>query len=60
MRSVLFKMLPTNYLFTNHIYIYIYIYIYEQDLILSNLQELICHKTQPTNQTTPYKLFAKD
>ena len=42
-----FKMLPTNYLFTNHThphtYIYIYIYI-KQDLALNNLQGLICHK----------------
>ena len=24
---------------------------YKQDLALNNLQELICHKTKPTNQT---------
>ena len=28
------------------------IYIYQQDLALNNLQGLICHKTQPTNQPT--------
>ena len=28
MRSGLFKMLPSNYSVTNHIYIYIYVYIY--------------------------------
>ena len=39
------------------IYIHIYIYIYRErerereDLALNNLQWLICHKTQPTNQT---------
>ena len=44
-------MLPTNYLFTNHIYlIYIDMNIYKQDLTLNNLQVLICHKTHPTNQ----------
>ena len=25
---------------------------YKQDLALNNLQELICHKTQPTKQAT--------
>ena len=35
-------MLPTSYLFVNHIY--------EQDLALNNLQWLICHKTYLTNQ----------
>ena len=62
MNSVLFKTLPTNYSFTNHIYlIYIHIYICvcarmhvcvyvcEQDLALNNLQGLICYKKQPTN-----------
>ena len=43
----LFKMLPTNYLFTNHIYL---IYMYKQDLALNNLPRLVCHKTQPINQ----------
>ena len=47
MSSGLFKMLPTNYSFRNHIYL---IYLYEQDLTINNLQELICHKTHPTNQ----------
>ena len=45
--SCLFKMLPINYLFTNHIYL-IYTYIYEQDLALNNLQRLKCHKRQTT------------
>ena len=40
-------MLPANYLLTNYIYIYIYIY----DLALNNPQELICHKTQLSNQS---------
>ena len=31
------KVLPTNYLSTNHIYLY------KQDMALNNLQELICH-----------------
>ena len=26
--------------------------VYEQELVLNNLQELICHKIQPTNQPT--------
>ena len=26
---------------------------YKQDLALNNLQGLICHKTQPTNQPNP-------
>ena len=38
MSSDLFKMFPTNYLFTNHIYS---IYMYDQDLALNNLQGLI-------------------
>ena len=42
----LFKRLPTNYSFTNHIY---RIHIYEQDLALNYQQGLICHKTQPSN-----------
>ena len=25
-------------------------YLYKNDLVLNNLQRLICHKTQPTNQ----------
>ena len=40
-------MLPTNYIFTNHIYL---IYMYKQDLVYNNLQGLICHKIQPTNK----------
>ena len=51
-------MLPTSYLHSNHIYIYIYIYICvcvcvcvnKQDLVLNNLQGLICPKH---NQTKP-------
>ena len=34
-------------MFTNHVYS---IYMYKQDWALNNLQGLICHKTQPTNQ----------
>ena len=34
-------------LFTNYEYL---ISLYKQDLVLNNLQELICHKTKPTNQ----------
>ena len=30
-------------------YIYIYIYSYKQDLVLNNLEGLICHKTHPIN-----------
>ena len=33
--------------FTNHEYL---IYMYKRDLALSNLQWLICHKNQLTNQ----------
>ena len=44
--ALLKKFSPTNYLFTNHIY---FIDMYKQDLASNNLQELICHKTQPTN-----------
>ena len=40
-------MFPTDYLFTNHINL---IYMNKQDLALNNLEELICHKTQPTNK----------
>ena len=35
--------------YIQYIYIYIYIYIYKEDLALNDLQELICHKNQPTN-----------
>ena len=45
MSSGLFKMLASNYSYTNNIYI---IYVYKQDLTLNNLQGLICHKTQLT------------
>ena len=39
----------------HHYDIYIYIYIYKQDLLLNDLQGLICHKTnQPTNQPFPF------
>ena len=60
MSSRSFKMLPTNYLLTNHIfniYIYIYIYIYINSFFVLNiLQWLICHKTQSTIQNK----FAKN
>ena len=55
MISGLFKML-LQAIRLQIIYIYIYVYIcmhvriYKQDLALNNLQGLICHKTQPTNQ----------
>ena len=39
----LFKMLPTNYLFTNHMHL---IYMYEQDFALNILQGLIYDKTK--------------
>ena len=38
--------LPANYSFTNHVFD---IYVYKQDLVLSNLQRLICLQTQPTS-----------
>ena len=53
MSSGLFKMSSTNYLFTNHIYL---MYMHKQDLALNNLQRLICHKTQPTNQPI-YRIY---
>ena len=37
------KMLSKN-VYRNHIYL---IYMYKEDLVLNNLQWLICHKTQP-------------
>ena len=40
------KLLPTKTSFTNHIYL---INAHKQDLALKNLQDLICHKTQPAN-----------
>ena len=47
MSSGLFKtVIYKSYLFT------IYVCMYEQDLALNNVQELIYHKTQPTNQPT--------
>ena len=46
----LFKMLPTNYSFTNHIYLTcVCVCVYKLDLALNNLQGLICHKIQPIN-----------
>ena len=44
MTTSLFEMLPTNYLFTNHMDL---IYICKYVLALKNLQGLICLKTQP-------------
>ena len=49
-----FKMLPKDYSFINWIYL---IYWYEQDLALNNLQGLICHKTEPTNQSNVKQIF---
>ena len=39
-------MLPTNYLFTDHIFNK---YMYKEDLALDNQQSLICYEIQPTN-----------
>ena len=36
------KMLSTKYSFTNHIN---NVYMYKEDLVLNNIQGLICHKT---------------
>ena len=47
MSSDSFKNDVTDKLFTYKSYI---IYMYKQDLVLNNPQELICHKTQTTNQ----------
>ena len=47
MSSGLFKMLPTNYLFTNHMF---NIYMYKQDLALNNQQGLICYKALSINK----------
>ena len=43
------KMLPANYSLTNHIYL-INTHVYKEDLASSNPQELMYHKTQPTNK----------
>ena len=43
----MFKMLLTKYWFANHIYS---IYMYKKDLALNNLERLLCHNTQLTNQ----------
>ena len=60
MISGLFKMLPTNCLFTNNVYltdthIYAYkrtqTYVYEYDLALNNQQKLICQPTKLTRMT---------
>ena len=42
------KMLPINY----DLQIIYLIYKYKEDLVLNSLQELICHKTQPTIMRT--------
>ena len=39
------KLLPRNYSFRNCIHI---VYTYEKDMVLNNLQGLICRKTQST------------
>ena len=41
--------MPLNPTKPNHIYL---IYVYKEDLVLNDLQLLICHKTKP-NQTKP-------
>ena len=33
--------------------------LFKQDLALNNLQELICHETQPTNRKFVNKIFYK-
>ena len=52
--KVIYKVFP----YTSYIYIYIYIYIYKHDLELDNPQELISHKTQPTNHFSSH--FSED
>ena len=54
MRFDLFKMLFPKQLFTKHLFV---ICMYEQEFALNNLQELICHKTQPTNQLTNIYIY---
>ena len=48
MKSCSYKIIPTKYSFRN---LWLNVYTYRQNLALNNLQRLICHKTQITNQT---------
>ena len=47
MKSCLWKILPTRYSFRN---VWLNVYTHRQNLALNNLQRLICHKIQTTNQ----------
>ena len=49
MSSGSFKNNVTSKLCNYKLYIFT-MYIYKHKLVLSNLQELVCHKSQPTNQ----------
>ena len=56
MNSRLFKILPTIYSFTDHVYM---LCVCKQELALNNQQGLICRKTnQPTNQSSGPSLTA--
>ena len=46
-KSCLSKILPTKYSFRN---LRLNVYRFKQNLVLNNLQRLICHKTQPASQ----------
>ena len=58
MKSYSYKILPTKYSFRN---LRLNVYTYRQNLALNNLQRLIRHKTETTNNhemyTVSYKLF---
>ena len=45
--------IPKNPTQPNHIYL---IYLYKEDLVLNNLQLLICHETQP-NQILYFNIY---
>ena len=53
MSLVCLKIVTYKLFITNHIY---FIFMHKHDLALNNLQELICHKTQPINQHTELKM----
>ena len=48
------KLLSTNYLLTDNIYL---IYMFKQDLVLNNLQGLICHKAQPIDPSMDLLIY---
>ena len=50
MKSCLSKILPTKYSFRN---LRMNVYTHKQNWVLNNLQRLICHKTQTTEQISP-------